>query len=379
MFAIEKSRLERRVNATKETMILVLRPEADERDVERLLAYIKGAGLTPLHLPGSERIVLGALGDERVLERLSLEAHPMVESVKPILHPYKWVGREVHPHDTVFSLRPAPSQAGITVGGGRFSVFVGVRALPGADGSAHLNSLALEAAAQQGVGAIYLTSEPAREPDLTDGRGNDTAAYAALAREAAFTRTFAYTFGLSDAEFYELCAQCTCIAVPSAATKHRRVVKLLAEVPHPILLVRDPAQGAEEWLMAAEALAKAGKSEIILVDAGIRTFETSARTTLDLGALPWLKEHTHLPVFVAPCVALGRRASVAQVTLAALVAGADGVLLDVHGQDGEWTETSQAQALDVQAFATLMSRLRTLASAVGREMVSGIGNGRLLQ
>ncbi len=336
-------------------MIVVLRPEATAKDASELLARIEAKGLKPLHLPGTERTVLRALGDERVLAELDLEAHPMVESVKAILAPYKLVSRELHPHDTVVDL------GGVRVGGGRFTVVAGPAqvespasleatvaamgtfggVLRSATSGARSSPYARTAVLPSGVDALQGAAQHAGIPALTEVFEAD---------DVAALRT-----------------RVSCLEVGPRNMHSHRLLSALAHARGPVLLSRGPADRVEELLLAAEYLMGEGNGQIILCEPGVRTLETAMPATVDLGAVAWLKERTHLPVLVDPSRAVGHRALVAPLALASLAAGADGVVLLVHHDPPRALEGGAA-SLDGRSFARLLRDLRAVAVALGKDM-----------
>jgi 3-deoxy-7-phosphoheptulonate synthase len=271
-------------------MIIVLKPHTPSATVDRMLAAIATAGCTPLHLPGSERVVLGAIGDERALAALHFEADPAVEAVKPILAPYTRVGREVHPHDTVFSVGSE------TIGGGRFTLIV--------DGS---------------LGRAFL---PEQRELVTVGYPPEAATVAAAA-----------------------------LVVPGDRMRDGRLLDAVAARGIPVFLRRGDAATLDELLVAAEQIVAGGNGKVALVDGGIRGFEPTASRSIDFAAIAYLKERSHLPVFVDPSEA-GGRSRIAPLVKAALVVGADGALV-----------TGVLPA----PLATLAQEVEALAAVAGKE------------
>ncbi len=332
-------------------MIVVLRPEATANDASELLARIEAKGLKPLHLPGTERTVLGALGDERVLAELDLEAHPMVESVKAILAPYKLVSRELHPHDTVVDM------GGVRVGGGRFTVVAGPAQVESPA------SLSATVAAMGSFGGVLRAA--------TSGARSSPYARAAVvtsgvdALSGAGVPAVTEVFDADDVA--ALRGRFACLEVGPRNMHNHRLLSALAQARGPVLLSRGPADRVEELLLAAEYLLGEGNGQVVLCEPGIRTLETAMPATVDLGAVAWLKERTHLPVLVDPSRAVGHRSLVAPIALAALAAGADGAVLLVHHDPPRAVEGGTA-SLDGRAFARLLRDLRAVAGALGKDM-----------
>ena len=338
-------------------MIVVLKPEATAEVATELLDRIAKLGLRPLHLPGTERIVLGALGDERVLATLDLAQHPMVESVKPILAPYKLVGRELHPHDTIIDLGH-----GVIVGGGRFTVVAGPCAIESRE------SLTKSADIVKKHGAVALRGgayKPRTSPYTFQGLGQEGLE---LIEEVGGQRgmpTVTEVLDTIDVDAVERHA--SVLQIGARNMQNFRLLSAVGRTKKPVLLKRGLAAKIEDLLLAAEYILAEGNPNVILCERGIRTFETATRNTLDLAAVPYLKEKSHLPVFVDPSHGTGIRSLVPPMALAALACGADGVLIEVH-HDPKSAWSDGAQSLDEKGFEKTMHDLRKVAAALGRVM-----------
>jgi 3-deoxy-7-phosphoheptulonate synthase len=300
-------------------MIIVLKPEATQQTVDHLLGRISAKGLTPLHMPGSERVVLGALGDERILAELALDAEPGVESVKPILAPYKLVSRELHPHDSIVSI------GGASIGGGRFGLIAGPCAVENED------QLLASAKAARAAGARVLRAgayKPRTSPYSFQGHGLEgLKLLAQVGRELDMP---VVTEVIESADVDLVAAHADALQVGARNMQNFALLKAVGRSGKPVVLKRGMAAKVEDLLLAAEYVLAAGNSQLILCERGIRTFETATRNTLDLAAVPLLKAKSHLPVLVDPSHATGIRELVIPMALAAAAAGADGVMVEVH-------------------------------------------------
>jgi 3-deoxy-7-phosphoheptulonate synthase len=335
-------------------MIVVLKPEATADVVSELRARIEALGLRSLHLPGTERTVLGALGDERALAELDLSAHPMVESVQAVLTPYRSVTREFHPHDTIVQIGK------VTVGGGRFTVAAGPPfAQP-------LQSLRDTTEQLPAAGAQVLRCgiiEPRKSPYT---KISDPEVLGAQVHQAGKSSGLPVIIEVQTAEdVAQLAHWADAFEVRSIG--NHRLLCALAAARKPVFLARGSAERLEDLLMAAEYLIAQGNPHIILCERGVRTFETVLPLALDIGALVWLKNRTHLPVFVDPSHSTGSRILTPAVALAALSAGADGISIYVH-HTPEHAGTEGAAALDMAAFSQMIRSLRAVAKTLGREM-----------
>ena len=300
-------------------MIIVLKPEATQQTVDHLLGRISAKGLTPLHMPGSERVVLGALGDERILAELALDAEPGVESVKPILAPYKLVSRELHPHDSIVSI------GGASIGGGRFGLIAGPCAVENDE------QLLASAKAARAAGARILRAgayKPRTSPYSFQGHGPEgLKLLAQVGRELDMP---VVTEVIESADVDLVAAHADALQVGARNMQNFALLKAVGRSGKPVVLKRGMAAKIEDLLLAAEYVLAAGNSQLILCERGISTFETATRNTLDLAAVPLLKAKSHLPVLVDPSHATGIRELVIPMALAAAAAGADGVMVEVH-------------------------------------------------
>ncbi len=337
-------------------MIIVLKPGASPDTAKDLLARIADRGLKPLHLPGAERVVLGALGDERVLAELQLDSHPMVESVKPILAPYKLVGRELHPDDSVVKI------GGTTIGGGAFAVIAGPCAV-----ESHEQTLASARAARDaGASAIRAGAfKPRTSPYGFRGHGLEALK---ILRSVGDELGLPVVTEVMDAADLEMIVEYTdALQIGARNMQNFSLLRAVGEVRKPVLLKRGMSAKIEEFLLAAEYLLAGGNDQVVLVERGIRTFETAMRNTLDLNAVPYIKQRTHLPIMVDPSHGTGMRDLVTPMALAATACGADGLLIEVHENPAQ-ALSDGAQSLYPDQFALLMKQLRPVAAAVGREL-----------
>jgi len=337
-------------------VIIVLRPEATEADAKELLDQIAGFGLRPLHMPGSERVVLGALGDERVLEKLHLDGHPMVESVKPILSPYKLVGRDLSPMDTVVSL------GGVEIGGERVVVIAGPCAVESRD------QLAASAGAVVGAGARVLRGgafKPRTSPYSFQGLGAEGLVLLAEAAREHGVPCLTEVVDVADVELVDRHADG--FQAGARSMQNFRLLKALGQSRKPVILKRGMAARIDDLLLAAEYLLAEGNPNVILCERGIQTFETATRNTLDLNAVPAIKARSHLPVLVDPSHGTGIREYVAPMAKAAIACGADGLLIEVHA-DPPNALSDGRQSLYPAQFAQLMRELGPFARAAGRSL-----------
>ena len=337
-------------------MIIVLKPEATPETAEALLALISERGLTPLHMPGVERVVLGALGDERVLAELNLESHPMVESVKPILAPYKLVSRELHPHDTIVKI------GGVPFGGRAFGVIAGPCAVESLDQTRNTAEIVKSAGAVALRAGAY---KPRTSPYGFQGHGPEGLRILKQVSEETGLPIVTEVMDTADVEI--VAEHADALQIGARNMQNFALLRAVGKAGRPVLLKRGLSARLEELLLAAEYLLAAGNEQVMLCERGIRTFETATRNTLDLNAIPYIKQKTHLPVLVDPSHGTGVRDFVLPMSLAAAACGADGLLVEVH-ENPAAALSDGAQSLYPEGFRTLMGALAPVAQAVGRTL-----------
>lgn len=337
-------------------MIIVLKPQASPEDAQFLLKSIEEAGLTPLYMPGSERVVLGALGDERVLASLAIEAHPMVESVKRVLAPYKLASRELHPHDSIVRI------GDVAFGGAAFRVVAGPCAVETRD---QLFDTAKAVAACGANGLRAGAFKPRTSPYGFAGHGEPALK---LLREVGDATGLPIVTEVMDTADLDLVATyADALQIGARNMQNFSLLRAVGKTGMPVVLKRGMAATIDEFLLAAEYLLAAGNDQVVLVERGIRTFETATRNTLDLNAIPLIKQRSHLPVLVDPSHGTGIRDLVTPMALAAAACGADGLLVEVHINPAE-ALSDGPQSLYPDQFAALMAALAPVVSAVGRSL-----------
>ena len=344
-------------------MLIITRPGITESELQHLQERVESLGLHAHVLRGERRTVVACVGDDAILAEVPLLALPGIESVTPVLRPYKLASREAGP-----GLNGTVVRAGrATIGGNAIAVIAGPCSVEGRD-------MLLETAdAVRTAGATLLRGgafKPRTSPYAFQGIGAPGLALLAEARE----RTgLAVVTEVMDTRQVELVAEHADMLQVGA--RNMQNFSLLAEVGRagrPVLLKRGLSATIRELLMAAEYVMAHGNRDVVLCERGIRTFETGTRNTLDISAIPVLKEETHLPVIVDPSHAGGRAALVAPLAFAAIAAGADGLMIEVH-PDPECARSDGEQSLTPEAFAGLMSRLAPFAAAAGRTLAARLG------
>ncbi len=337
-------------------MIIVLKPSAAEADTREILDRIAEAGLKPLHMPGVERTVIGALGDERRLGALHFESHPAVERVTQILAPYKAVSREMHPTDSVVAIGKVP------VGGKGFAVFAGPCAVEGSEAFAKTARTVADAGAHGLRGGAF---KPRTSPYSFQGLGLEGLHILRDVGRDLGLPTITEVVEVADVAAVE--AHADAFQVGARNMQNFRLLTALGQASKPVILKRGMAASVDDLLMAAEYIVSEGNQNVIFCERGIRTFERGTRNTLDLSAVCQLKTKSHLPVLVDPSHGTGVRAYVAPMAFAAAACGADGILVEVH-HDPKVALSDGAQSLFPAQFADLVTRLRPFAAAAGRSL-----------
>ncbi|MFL7023726.1 3-deoxy-7-phosphoheptulonate synthase [Enterovibrio norvegicus] len=337
-------------------MIIVLKPHATERQAKVILGKIEQAGLKPLFMPGVERIVLGALGDERVLQKLHIESDPLVEEVKPILSKYKMVSREVQAHNTVVRI------GNMSIGGGKFAVIAGPCSV---ESEQQLLSVA-EVVKSHGAAALRGGAyKPRTSPYDFQGMGVEGLKLLKQASDATGMPTVSEVMEVSQVD--SLCEYIDCLQIGARNMQNYGLLKAVGETGKPVLLKRGLSATIEELLLAAEYIYDAGNPNIILCERGIRTYETATRNTLDLNAVAYIKQRSHLPVVVDPSHGTGVRELVIPLSRAAAAVGADGIIVESHLNPAEALSDGH-QALTGDMFAQLMQELKPFVEAAGRTL-----------
>mgnify|MGYP000327240006 FL=1 len=338
-------------------MIIILKPQASEKDANEILDKISSLGLKPLYMPGIERTVLGALGDERVLRQLHLDSYPMVDEIKPVLSPYKLVSRELQAHDSIVSI------GGVKVGGGNFTVIAGPCSV---ESQAQLFGVS-DMIKQQGVPLLRGGAfKPRTSPYSFQGLGLEGLQLLKAAKDKYGLPVVSEIIDPNDAKLMH--EYVDCYQIGARNMQNFRLLEAVGEQSDKaVLLKRGMSATLEELLLAAEYIINAGNPNVILCERGIRTFETATRNTLDLNAVAYLKEKSHLPVFVDPSHGTGVKSLINPLSRAAVAVGADGIIVETHLNPKEALSDGH-QALTADDFATLMADIKPFVSAAGKTL-----------
>lgn len=339
--------------------IIVIKPTATEEDIRRIVKKLESRGLDVNISKGTERTVIGVIGDTSKIseeEENAIRVMPGIEDVMRILKPYKLASRDFKAEDTVIDIR------GNVIGGKKIQVIAGPCAVESKTMIINIAEKVKEAGASFLRGGAF---KPRTSPYSFQGLGEEGLKYLAEAREKTGLPVVTELMDPRDIEVVLKYAD-----IVQIGARNMQNFRLLLEVgacDKPILLKRGFSSTIKEWLMAAEYIMSKGNQKIILCERGVRTFETATRYTLDLSAIPVLKQLTHLPVVVDPSHGVGKWDLVAPMSKASIAAGTDGLLIEVHINPEEALSDGE-QSLRPDYFKKLMNELKPIAIAVGREI-----------
>jgi len=338
-------------------MVIVMKSGHTQEDLEAVIARVEKLGLRPHVIRGEFRSVIGCVGDERGKTALqALESLDAVESVLPILQPFKLASREVKGTKTVVQV------GDLAIGGERIVVMAGPCSVESEEQILATAAVVREAGATVLRGGAF---KPRTSPYAFQGLEEEGLKLLARAREATGLKIVTEVVKPEDVDLVADYADI--LQVGARNNQNFALLKRCGEVKKPILFKRGMATTIKEYLQAAEYILAEGNYDVILCERGIRTFETATRFTLDLNAVPVLNDLTHLPVIVDPAHGTGHWKYVTAMSKAAIAAGADGLILEVHPKPEE-ALSDGVQSLKPKVFAELMKAIKPVAMAVGRTL-----------
>ena len=337
-------------------MIIVLKSGSTQSDVDYISEKLHGKGLKVHISQGEERTIIGAIGDERILREAALAAYPAVEKILPILKPFKLASRDFHKEDTRITVGDA------VFGSDDLIVIAGPCSVETREGLLEVARSVKKSGAKLLRGGAF---KPRSSPYAFQGLGEEGLKYLAEARDETGLKIVTELMDPRDAELVDKYADM--IQIGARNMSNFNLLKEVGKMKKPVLLKRGLSSTVKEWLMSAEYILDEGNMEVILCERGVRTFETETRNTLDLSCVPLVQSMSHLPIIVDPSHAVGRVDLVAPMSMAAVAAGTDGLLLEVH-ENPEEALCDGPQSLRLEDFASLMKSLRSLAKALGREL-----------
>lgn len=339
-------------------MIIIMKPDATDAQIKHVSEKLKQHGFG-IHLSkGVERTVIGAIGDKSAIELETLQMMQGVSEIVPIRKPYKLVSREFKHEDTVVKI-----SKGLSIGSGqKVAVIAGPCSVEGRKEILEAAEAVKKAGASALRGGAF---KPRTSPYSFQGLGKEGLEYLKEAREKTGLPIVTEALDTRDVELVAEYADV--IQIGARNMQNFMLLREAGKTGKPVLLKRGGGSTIEELLMSAEYVMSEGNRKVILCERGIRTIENYTRNTLDLSAVPVIKKLTHLPVIVDPSHGTGKWDLVPAMSLAAVAAGADGLILEVHPHPDE-ALSDGAQSLKPDTFAALMRELKKVAQAVGREL-----------
>ncbi|MCX6357396.1 MAG: 3-deoxy-7-phosphoheptulonate synthase [Candidatus Aureabacteria bacterium] len=337
-------------------MIIVLKPGTGEAQVRHIVNKVHELGLKTMVSQGVERTIIGVIGEEDILRITPFEAFPGVEKVMPVLKPYKLVSREFKPETSVIRV------GGLAIGGKTIQIAAGPCAVENRTMLFDTANAVKVAGARLIRGGAF---KPRTSPYSFQGLGEEGLKYLKEVSEATGMPVVTECMDPRDIPLVERYADV--IQVGARNMQNFTLLRELGQTKKPILLKRGLMSTVKELLMSAEYILANGNFNVILCERGIRTFEDATRNTLDLSMVPLVKRLSHLPVFVDPSHATGVKELIEPMACAAIAAGADGIIVEVH-PNPEDALSDGAQSLTPEEFSKMVAALRPVAEAVGRAL-----------
>lgn len=338
-------------------MIITVKKEAPQQEISKLIKGFEKKGLQVTFIQGDNYNVFGLVGDTASLDEKTIRANPFVEEVTRIAAPYKKANRLFHPQDSIIDV------AGIKIGGNEKIVVIGGPC--SVEGETQIMEIAEEVKAAGGDmlrGGAY---KPRTSPYAFQGMGTEGIKCMCDAREKTGLPIVSELMSADKLE--EFVEHVDLIQIGARNMQNFDLLKAVGRVNKPVLLKRGLANTIEEWIMAAEYIMSEGNQNVIFCERGIRTFEKYTRNTLDLSVVPIIKEKTHLPIIIDPSHATGDWKLIESMSLAAIAAGADGLIIEVHNNP-ECAWSDGAQSLKPARFASVIRKGRAIAQVIGRDM-----------
>ena len=337
-------------------MIIVMKPNYTPQQLEGVVTAVKAHGLTPHITQGVETAIVAAVGEFHVPALDPFEILDGVESVKRISQPFKLGSRQVHPENSIFPID------GFTVGGDEIAIIAGPCAVESRSQILETAQAVREAGANALRGGVF---KPRTSPYSFQGLGEEGLEYLAEAREQTGMPIVVEI--MSQTQLDLMVKYVDVLQVGARNMQNFNLLRAIGETRKTVLLKRGLSATIEELLMSAEYILAGGNKQVMLCERGIRTFETSTRNTTDINAIPVLKNLTHLPVILDPSHATGHWDYVPAIARAAIAAGADGLIVEVH-PDPQHAASDGKQSLKPEAFAQMVKQVKAIAETMGRRI-----------
>lgn len=335
-------------------MLIVLKHDVTKDEIDHIVEKIKSLKLEPHVSTGIQRTIITVMGDEDVIRELPLTAIAGVESVKPILKPFKLVSRETHPDRTVVDV------GGVKIGGSKIIVIAGPCAVEGEKEVIEHAIMVKQAGADLFRAGSY---KPRTSPYSFQGFGPEGLKYLAAAREATGMPVVTEVMDPRDVEL--VASYVDVLQIGTRNMQNYNLLKEVGKIDKPVLLKRGMSSTVNEFLMSAEYILSQGNKQVILCPRGIRTFEDVTRNTLDAGVVPIIKQWSHLPVVADPSHAMGIKDFVLPAAMAYVAAGADGIMVEAHPNPEDAFSDGQ-QTIDSAQLIALVQKLGKLAQVIER-------------
>lgn len=337
-------------------MIITLKKEAPKQEVDKLLKKFENMDLQVTLIQGANYNVFGLVGDTSKVDKKSVLANPIVFNVQRVAEPYKLANRMFHPEDTVVDVN------GIKVGGNKIVMIAGPCSVEGENQICRIAQQVKDAGACMLRGGAY---KPRTSPYAFQGMG--TKGILTLDKARKLTGLPIVSELMAVEHLDEFVEHVDVIQIGARNMQNFDLLKAVGRTKKPILLKRGLANTIQEWIMAAEYIMSEGNPNVIFCERGIRTFEPYTRNTLDLSVVPIIKERTHLPIIIDPSHAAGDWKLIESLSLAAIAAGADGLIIEVHDDPANaWSDGSQS--LKPEKYAALVEKGKLIAKVIGRTL-----------
>jgi len=337
-------------------MIIVMERGVEKEKVEKIIEHLKAKGLQPVPLFGVERTVIAVIGEERDLSVSHLESLEGVMKVMRVVHPFQLVSRETQPTSTIIEVN------GVKIGGDQLAIFAGPCSVENED---QMESVA---GSLEKLGVKLLRGgafKPRTGPYAFQGLGAEGLK---LLEDAGRRHGMATCTEVLDPRDIDLvCKHCDILQIGARNMQNFMLLREVGRTKKPIFLKRGMSATIEEFLLAAEYILAEGNPNVILCERGIRTFEQYVRNTLAIATVPIVKELSHLPIIVDPSHGTGKPSLITPMSKAAIAAGADGLMIEVHPNPSE-ALSDGAQSLTPEQFGKLMEEIKPIATAVGRSL-----------
>ena len=339
-------------------MMIIMKSNATPEQVEHVIEQVKAAGLNAHLSQGVEATIIGAIGETHNIPTDIFEVLDGVDVVKRITQPFKLASRQFHPENSVFPLD------GFTLGGDEITIIAGPCSVESRSQIIETAQAVKEAGASALRGGVF---KPRTSPYAFQGLGEEGLNYLAEAREQTGLPIVAEI--MSQTQLDLMVRHIDVLQVGARNMQNFNLLRAIGETQTPVLLKRGLSATIEELLMSAEYILAGGNKQVMLCERGIRTFETTTRNTTDINAIPVLKNLTHLPVILDPSHATGHADYVAAVARAAIAAGADGLIVEVH-PDPAHAVSDGKQSLRPEKFAEMVKQVGQIAQIMGRRLAS---------